>query len=122
MFNHENAADGKEQLRLPNESLKSKFVNDEQYTALKEKIEDEGLDLDEVIWQLKQVKVGCGFVFLPRMTCDLLSKVKDGVAIFAEEKTSQLRDKLLAMLDELLQRKAISKGDHQDHIERYNLD
>ena len=75
-----------------------------------------------MIWQLKQVKVGCGFGFLPRMACDLLSKVKDEVAIFAKEKTSQLRDKLLAMLDELLQRKAISKGDHQDHIERYNLD
>ena len=73
------------QLRLLNQFLKSKFINDEQYTALKEKIEDGGLDLDEVICQLKQVKVGRGFEFLPRMTRDLLSKVKDEVAIFAKD-------------------------------------
>ena len=90
---------------------------------MEEKLEDDdGLNLDKVIWQLKQVKVGRGISFLPRLTNDLFSKLKDLIASFAEEKTEQLRDKLLAFLDELLQRKAISKRDYKDKIEQHDID
>ena len=100
----------------------SKYINNEQYENLKEKIEEGKLDLDEVIFQLKQFKVGQGLSFLPRLTSDLINGVKEGVAIYAKEKSSRLRKTLLAMLNELLERKAISKRDHKDQIERYELD
>ena len=89
---------------------------------MKAKAEEEKLDLDEVIFQLKQFKVGQGLSFLPRLTSDLLKEVKEGVATYAAEKSNRLRKTLLAMLNELLERKAISKRDHNDHIERYELD
>ena len=89
----------------------------EQYNALKEKMVEEGLSLDDVIWQLKSTKVGRGLKFLPTQTKDLYNSLKEGVARFAEEKTETLRSKLLAYLDELLQRKALNKEDHKDIIE-----
>ena len=99
----------------------SKYINNEQYENLKVKIEEGKMDLDEVIFQLKQFKVGQGLSFLPRLTSDLINKVKEGVAIYAKEKSSCLRKTLLAMLNELLERKAISKRDYRDHIERYEI-
>ena len=89
---------------------------------MKEKAEEGKLDLAEVIFQLKQFKVGQGLSFLPRLTSDLLKEVKEGVVTYATEKSNCLRKTLLAMLNELLERKAISKRDHNDHIERYELD
>ena len=99
----------------------SKYINNEQYENLKVKIEEGKMDLDEVIFQLKQFKVGQGLSFLPRLTSDLINKVKEGVAIYAKEKSSCLRKTLHAMLNELLERKAISKRDYRDHIERYEI-
>ena len=44
---------------------------------MKEKIEEGRLDLDEVVFQLKQFKVGQGVNFLPRLTSDLLNSVRE---------------------------------------------
>ena len=112
----------KEQLFWLNRLHISKYLNKEQYEEMKEKVEEGKLDLDEVIFQLKQFKVGQGLSFLPRLTSDLLKEVKEGVVTYATEKSSRLRKTLLAMLNKLLKRKAISKRDHNDHIERYELD
>ena len=60
--------------------------------------------------------------FLPRITSGLFDKLKDWLAEYAQEKTGELRTKLLALLDELLQRKAISKKEHKDKIEQHDLD
>ena len=103
--------------------VRSRNITDEQYAALKEKMEEEeGLDMDKVIWQLKQVKVGRVISFLPRLTNDLFGKLKERIATYAEEKSGQLRDKLLASLDELLQRKAISKREYKYKIEQHDLE
>ena len=51
----------------------SKYINNEQYENLKVKIEEGKMDLDEVIFQLKQFKVGQGLSFLPRLTSDLIN-------------------------------------------------
>lgn len=115
VFDEEYPSDAEEQLRSLKQLVRSKGINDEQYNALKEKMEDDNsLNLDNVIWQLKQVKVGRGIAFLPRLTNDLFSKLKDLIASFAEEKTEQLRDNILRFLDELLQRKAISKKEYNN--------
>ena len=103
--------------------VRSKGINDEQYNTLKEKMEeDDGLNLDKVIWVLKQVKVGRGISFLPRLTKDLFSKLEDLIVSFTEEKTEQLRDNILRYFDELLQRKAISKQDYKDKLEQHDID
>ena len=110
-----------DQLRMLNQLVANNIISEEQYDALKKKME-EGLKLDHVIWQLKQVKKGRGLSFLPRITSGLFDKLKDWLAEYAQEKTGELRTKLLALLDELLQRKAISKKEHKDKIEQHNLE
>ena len=123
VFVKEYPSDAEEQLHALKQLVRSRNITNEQYTALKENMkEKEGLNLDKVIWQLKQVKVGRGISFLSRLTNDLFSKLKEGIAMYADEKSGQLRDKLLAFLDELLQRKAISKRDYKDKIEQHDLD
>ena len=41
---------------------------------------------------------------------------------FAEKKSRHLRDKFFAVLGEMLQRKAISKQEYKDTIEKNDLD
>ena len=123
VFDEEYPSDAEEQLRSLKQLVRSKGINDEQYNTLKEKMEeDNGLNLDKVIWVLKQVKVGRGISFLPRLTKDLFSKLEDLIASFTEEKTEQLRDNILRFFDELLQRKAISKQDYKDKLEQHDID
>ena len=113
-------SNAEDQLCALNRLAASETITDSQYNELKGKME-EGRDLDDVISVLKQTKIGRGIKFLPRLTNDLFDKLKDWIALYADEKTGQLRGKLLAILDELLQRKAISKRDYQDKIEQHDL-
>ena len=68
------------------------------------------------------MKVGRGLKFLPRLTNGLFDKLKEWLESFKEKKTRQLKEKLNAVLDELLQRRAISKQEHKDKIEQHDLD
>ena len=111
-------SNAEDQLRALKQLLASNIINDDQYNALKE---EDGLDLDKVAWQLKQVKIGRGVSFLPRITNGLFDRFKDYIASYADEKSGQLRDKVLAVLDELLQRKAISKKEYKDKIEQHDI-
>ncbi len=112
----------KDQLRTLNQLLVADIISEEQYDALKKKMKEDGLDLDDFIREIKQVKVGRGLRFLPRITSGLFDKLKYWLADYAQEETGQLRTQLLAILDELLQRKAISKREHKDKIEQHDLD
>ena len=90
-----------------NHMIRQKVINEEQG---KELLKEEELDLDKFINQLKQVKVGRGLKFLPRLTNGLLDKRKEWLVSLKKEKNSkQLKCNLMAVLDELLQRRAISK-------------
>ena len=99
--------------------LRMEMIDEEQHAAL---LKEEELDLDRFIKQLKEVKVGRGLKFLPRLTDGLFSKLEDWLEFFKEKKTRQLKEKLNAVLDELLQRRAISKQEHKDKIEQHDLD
>ena len=92
--------------------ISGNLINDEQYKALQNKIDD--LDVDNLIWEIKSVKVGRGLEFLPRKTHDLLEKLKEWVGEFGVEGTAALRQKILGVLDELLFRKVISKNVYKD--------
>ena len=119
VLNEENA-DG--QRRALDHLFIAGIINADQRDALMENVSANNLTMESLLTQLKQVKIGRGLSFLPRVTNGLLSKMKDLLAEYAGEKTDQLRTKLLAILDELLQRKAISKKEHVDKITANELD
>ena len=86
------------------------FISEEQFRSLNKKIKD--LDLENVILEIKSVKVGRGVDFLPRETPDLLKKLKEWAMEFAKDGTAALRQKILSVLDELLFRKVITNKEH----------
>jgi len=100
--------------------VRQKVINEELREEL---LKEKELDLDKFINQLKQVKVGRGLKFLTRLTYGLLDKRKEWLASLKEEKNpKQLKCNLMAVLDELLQRGAISQQEHKDLIEQHDLD
>ena len=60
------------------------------------------LDLNKLISVIKGTKIGRGLDFLPRKTNDLFNQLRVWLSEFAEEGTSVIRDKILAVLEELL--------------------
>ena len=98
--------------------LRMEMIDEEQHAAL---LKEEELDLDKFIKHLKEVKVGRGLKFLPRLTDGLFNKLEDWLESFKEKKTRQLKEKLNAVLDELLQRRAISKQKFKDMIEELEI-
>ena len=80
------------------------------------------MDLKEVIREMKSVKIGQGFDFLPRETPDLLKKLKEWAMEFAKDGTAALRQKILSVLDELLFRKVITNKEHKDIKEDSKID
>ena len=75
-------------------------------------IEMKDLTMNKLIPVIKETKIGRGLDFMPRKTSELLNQLKLWVSEFAEKGTSILRAQILAALDELLQRKAISKTEY----------
>ena len=100
----EGSDNAEEQLRHLNHMVRMEMIDEEQHAAL---LKEEELDLDKVIKQLKEVKVGRGLKFLPRLTNGLFDKLKEWLESFKEKKTRQLKEKLNAVLDEPFQNKNI---------------
>ena len=99
--------------------IRQKVINEEQ---AKELLKAGEIDLDKFVDQLKQMKVGRGLKVLPRLTNGLLDKRKELLVSLKKEKNSkQLKCNLMAVLDELLQRRAISKQEHKSMIEKHEL-
>ena len=119
-FIFENSNNEEELIRHINHMVREKLINEEQREEL---LKEEELDLDKVIQQLKQVKVGRGLKFLPRLTNDLLNKKQELLTSLKDAKNSkQMKCNLIGVLDELLQRRGISKQTHKDLIEQHELD
>ena len=96
------------------------FISEEQFKTLDKKIKD--LDLENLISEIKSVKVGRGVDFLPRETPDLLKKLKEWAMEFAKDGTAALRQKILSVLDELLFRKVITNKEHTNIKEDSKID
>ena len=119
-FIFENSNNEEELIRHINHMVREKLINEEQREEL---LKEEELDLDKVIQQLKQVKVGRGLKFLPRLTNDLLNKKQELLTSLKNAKNpKQMKCNLIGVLDELLQRRGISKQTHKDLIEQHELD
>ena len=96
---------------------KEKLISDEQYDALSK---DDNLNLDKLISVIKTTKIGRGNNFLLQKTEDLLAKLKKWGMAFAENGTAALRQKILAVLDELRFRKTIEKEKYNDILKDMN--
>ena len=96
------------------------YISEEQFQSLNKKVKD--LDLENVISEIKSVKIGRGVDFLPRETPDLLKILKEWTMEFAKDGTAALRQKILSVLDELLFRKVITNKEHKDIKEGSKVD
>ena len=116
----ENSTNREDLLHHINHMIRQKVINEKQG---KELLKEEELDLDKFINQFKQVKVGRGLKCLPRLTNGLLDKRKEWLVSLKKEKNpKQLKCNLMVVLDELFQRRVISKKEQKDTFEQYELD
>ena len=72
----------------------------------------DNLEIDQIAAVIKTAKIGRGFNFLPRETPELERKLEICGAIYHEEPTPQLKQRILAILHELKCRHAISSKDY----------
>ena len=96
---------------------KENLVTEHQYLRLIEEIEE--LDIKRFIDIIKEFKIGEGLDFLPRKTNKLVDTLQEWLDEFVEKGSSALKNKIGAVLNELLRRKEISpqrydeiKGEH----------
>ena len=97
--------------------LKERLISQEQYDALSE---DDNLNLDKVISVIKTTKIGRGINFLPRKTEDLQKKLCDWVISYTDKNQPGLKNKIIAVLDELRFRKVITKEKYNDILKDMN--
>ena len=100
--------------------LSYKLISREQYNNLEKKLGD--LDMESIIAEIKETKIGRGLDFLPTTIRKLKEAGKDWIMQYAEKKSKLLRDKLLGVLNELLQRRVISKQEHRETLAENELD
>ena len=106
-----------ERMRVLQHLLKHKLISMEQYDNLKEKVDV--LDKDMIISEIKNTKIGRGLDFLPTTILKLKHKVIKWLKEIVEKRSEHLRQKLFGALNELLQRRAISKAEYKDKVEQY---
>ena len=90
---------------------REELLSKEQFDKLA-KLE-ESFDLPAVALVIKDTKIGHGLKFLPRKMNDLVKSLQTLLAEFDETGSSMVRNNVIAVLDELLQRKGFTQ-------ERYN--
>ena len=101
-------------------ALKSLFSEElityDQYNQLAAMIEG-GLNMKKLIGVMKTSKIGRGEEFLPRETTELKSKLEEWSHAYEEEQSPDLKKKIVAALEELKCRKAISKPGYKILLE-----
>ena len=98
--------------------LRDKLISHEQFTKLRDMIDE--LDMKKLIEIVVSEKVGRGIDFLPRKTKDLKKKLYDWTISCSDGQQPDLKNKIIALLDELRFRKAISKQKYNDILKDMN--
>ena len=93
--------------------LRDRLISHEQFTKLMDMIDE--LDMKKLIEIVVSEKVGRGIDFLPRKTKDLKKKLYDWTI-----SDGQQPSKIIALLDELRFRKAISKQKYNNILKDMN--
>ena len=107
-------------LRALKELTREGLLSETQYFKISGMMKE--LDINKLIPVIKEIKIGRGLDYLPRKTSDLLEQLKSWISEFTEVGTSKIRDNVLAALDELLQRKAISKTEYNSMKSDNNIE
>ena len=92
---------------------REELLSEEQADKINE-ILREGKDLEKIANVIKSSKIGNGISFLPTKIKDLTDTLQTGLVELAKTVKNGLKQKIGAMLDELLRRRAITG-------ERYNV-
>ena len=91
---------------------REELLNEEQANKINE-ILQEGKDLEKIANVIKSSKIGNGLKFLPSKNKDLTDNLQMWLAELVETVNNDLKQKIGAVLDELLRRHVITE-------ERYN--
>ena len=71
------------------------------------------LDLEKLIGVMKETKIGQGLDFIPRKTLDIWKKLQNLLVEFHREGQAEVRNELLALMDELLTRGELTKKEYE---------
>ena len=92
---------------------REELLNEEQANKINE-ILQEGKDLEKIANVIKSSKIGNGLKFLPSKNNDLIDHLQTWLTELVDNGKNDLKQKIGAVLDELLRRRAITE-------ERYNV-
>ena len=106
--------DGKEKelMRMLMRLAREELLSQDQFMKLVVMKKD--LDFEKLISVIKETKIGRGLDFMPRKTIDLWNQLKVLLSEFGKEQTAYVKSKVLALMDELVQRKEFT-------IKGYNI-
>ena len=79
------------------------------------------MDIKRLTDIIKEFKIGGGLDFLPRKTNKLIDTLQEWLEEFVEKGSSVLKDKIGAVLNELLRRKKISTKLYDQIKEEHNI-
>ena len=84
------------------------LLSEEQHLEVAEALQNDDLDSSRVAEFIKNTKTGQGLKFLPRKLNDLVKSLQVWLEELAETGKTEVRNKVAAVLEELLRRKGIS--------------
>ena len=111
--------DGKEVVNMLKRLAKEDLLSHEQYTELSSL--ENMLDMEKLIGVMKEAKIGRGLDFMPRKTIDIWKKLRNLLAEFNIDGKSEVRNELLALMDELMTRKELTKKEYDLIISLNNI-
>ena len=111
--------DGKEVVNMLKRLAKEDLLSHEQYTELSSL--ENMLDMEKLIGVMKEAKIGRGLDFMPRKTIDIWKKLRNLLAEFNIDGESEVRNELLALMDELMTRKELTKKEYDIIISLNNI-
>ena len=111
--------DNKSRIWVIEQLAKGDLITEQQYFKLVEEIEE--LDIKRLTDIIKEFKIGEGLDFLPRKTDKLIDTLQEWLEEFVEKGSSVLKNKIGAVINELLRRKEISKERYDQIKEEHNI-
>ena len=100
-------------------SLESnRLISREQFEVLEKDVDE--MTIDNLVNELKSMKIGRGLKFLPTTIHGLHSKLKEWMNDFMKRPSNTLHCRILMLLDELLSRKNITRQDYETRVKAFN--
>ena len=113
-------ADDKEVLNMLKQLVKEELISHEQYTKLAAMKNE--LDLEKLVGVMKETKIGQGLDFIPRKTLDIWKKLSNLLDEINKEGQPEVRNELLALMNELLTRGELTKKEYDIVMSLNNIE